>query len=318
MNFNDLIYVAGHQGMVGSAIVSELQKKGFTNLIFRTSKELDLMNQAEVNEFFESEKPDIVILAAAKVGGIHANFSFPADFIYNNVMIEANVINCAYQSKVDKLLFLGSTCIYPKFAKQPMREDELLTGLLEPTNEPYSLAKILGIKLCESYNRQYGTDFRSVMPTNLYGDNDNFHLENSHVIPGLMRRFHEAKLNNESEVSVWGSGDAKREFLYVTDMAEACLFILNLTKNEYEANTEPMLSHINIGSGVDLTIRELAHTIKKLVGFKGNLVFDTSKPGGIPRKLSDITRLSNLGWKYSVDFEEGLKRTYDWYLKNIV
>jgi GDP-L-fucose synthase len=316
MELNDLIYVAGHQGMVGSAIVRKLKKKRFNNLLLRTSKELDLMNQAQVQKFFATEKPNIVILAAAKVGGIHSNNTYPAEFIYNNTMIEANVIDSAYKNNVRKLLFLGSTCIYPKLAKQPMSEEELLTGKLEPTNEPYALTKILGIKLCESYNRQYGTDFRSVMPTNLYGINDNFHIENSHVIPALIRRFHDAKINHDPEVSVWGSGKVKREFLFVDDMAEACLFILGLKKNTYLENTEPMLSHINVGCGIDLTINEVAKIIKKVVGFKGEIVFDSSKPDGAPRKLIDISRLTKMGWNYSVNFEEGLKKTYDWYIKN--
>jgi GDP-L-fucose synthase len=318
MEFNDLIFIAGHQGMVGSAIVRNLKKRGFNNLITKTRVELDLMNQASVQEFFLSEKPNIVILAAAKVGGILANNNFPAEFIYNNTIIEANVINSAYLNNVKKLLFLGSTCIYPKFIKQPMSESSLLTGKLEPTNEPYALAKILGIKLCESYNRQYGTDFRSVMPTNLYGMNDNFHIENSHVVPALIRRFHEAKLNNDSEVSVWGSGNARREFLFVDDMADACLFILEMKKGTYLENTEPMLSHINIGSGVDFKISEVAQMIKKVIGFKGDLVFDSSKPDGAPRKLIDVSRLTKMGWKYRVDFEEGLKQTYQWYQKKKV
>jgi len=315
MKINDLIYVAGHQGMVGSAILRKLKQKGFTNIIVRTRMELDLMSQSKVQEFFKSEKPDIVILAAAKVGGIYANNTFPAEFIYNNTMIQANVINSAYHNNVKKLLFLGSTCIYPKSINQPMREEDLLTGVLEPTNEPYALAKILGIKLCESYNRQYGTDYRSVMPTNLYGMNDNFHLENSHVVPALIRRIHEAKVNDDSEVSVWGSGKVKREFLFVDDMAEACLFVLGLKKNNYAANIEPMLSHINVGSGVDLTIREVAQTIQKVVGFQGNLIFDVSKPDGASRKLIDVSRLTKMGWKYSTNFEQGLKKTYSWYQK---
>jgi len=250
------------------------------------------------------------------VGGIHANSTYPAEFIYENMMIEANVIDAAYRNGVERLLFLGSTCIYPKAVQQPMREDALLTGVLEPTNEPYALAKIAGIKLCESYNRQYGTNFRSVMPTNLYGINDNFHPENSHVIPALMRRFHEAKLNNDSEVMVWGSGNAMREFLYVDDMAAASLFVLELDDDIYRSNTKPMLSHINVGTGVDVTIREMAETMKRVVGFKGELKFDASKPDGAPRKLIDVSRLISMGWRYSVDLEDGLKKTYTWYLKN--
>jgi len=314
MDLKDKIYIAGHRGLVGSAIVRQLESRGFTNLLMRTHKELDLTNQAQVQTFFKQEKPDYVILAAAKVGGIHANNTYPADFIYQNMMIEANVINSAYENKVKRLLFLGSTCIYPKAVDQPMREEAILTDVLEPTNEPYALAKIAGIKLCESYNRQYGTDFRSVMPTNLYGINDNFHTENSHVIPALMRRFHEAKVNNDKEVSVWGTGGAMREFLYVDDMAEASLFVLELDEKTYQANTKPMLSHINVGTGKDVTIREMAETMKEVVGFKGSLTFDTTKPDGSPRKLIDVSRLSNMGWKYSIDLEEGLKKTYKWYL----
>jgi len=314
MDLKDKIYIAGHRGLVGSAIVRQLESRGFTNLLMRTHKELDLTNQVQVQTFFEQEKPDYVILAAAKVGGIHANNTYPADFIYQNMMIEANVINSAYENKVKRLLFLGSTCIYPKAVEQPMREDALLTSVLEQTNEPYALAKIAGIKLCESYNRQHGTDFRSVMPTNLYGINDNFHPENSHVIPALMRRFHEAKINNDAEVAVWGTGNAMREFLCVDDMAAASLFILELDEETYQANTQPMLSHINVGTGKDVTIREMAKTMKEVVGFKGNLTFDTTKPDGSPRKLIDVSRLSNMGWKYSIDLEGGLKKTYKWYL----
>jgi len=314
MDKSDKIYIAGHRGLVGSAIVRQLEEKGFTNLLMRTHKELDLCNQAQVQYFFKQEKPDYVILAAAKVGGIHANNTYPADFIYQNMMIEANVINSAYENKVKRLLFLGSTCIYPKAVEQPMREDALLTGVLEPTNEPYALAKIAGIKLCESYNRQHGTDFRSVMPTNLYGINDNFHPENSHVIPALMRRFHEAKINNSKETFVWGTGNAMREFLYVDDMAEASLFVLELDEETYKANTRPMLSHINVGTGKDVTIKKMAEIMKEVVGFKGKLVFDSTKPDGSPRKLIDTSRLSNMDWKYSIDLEYGLKKTYKWYL----
>ena len=316
MQANDKIYIAGHRGLVGSAIVRQLESQGFKNIITRTHKELDLSNQTIVQEFFKQEKPDYVILAAAKVGGIHANNTYPADFIYQNIMIEANVINSAYQNKVKRLLFLGSTCIYPKAVEQPMREDALLTDVLESTNEPYALAKIAGIKLCESYNRQHGVDFRSVMPTNLYGINDNFHPENSHVIPALMQRFHNAKLNNEKEVTVWGSGKVMREFLYVDDMAEASLFVLKLDEKIYKENTKPMLSHINIGTGKDVTIKEMAKIMKQVVRFKGKIFFDTSKPDGPPRKLIDVSRLSNMGWKYTTDLEQGLARTYDWYLKH--
>ena len=294
MNPNDKIYIAGHSGLVGSAIVRQLELRGFNNLLTRTHKELDLTNQTQVKKFFQQEKPDYVILAAAKVGGIYANYNYPADFIYQNVMIEANVINSAYENKVKRLLFLGSTCIYPRTAEQPMSEDALLTNVLEPTNEPYALAKIAGIKLCESYNRQHGTDFRSVMPTNLYGINDNFHLKNSHVIPALMRRFHEAKINNDSEVVVWGTGKAMREFLYVDDMAVASLFVLELDKKTYQENTKPMLSHINIGTGKDVTIREMAETMKEVIGFRGKLTFGTNKPDGSPRKLIDVSLISSM------------------------
>tara|TARA_B100000900_G_C20594676_1_gene722916 strand:+ start:1981 stop:2943 length:963 start_codon:yes stop_codon:yes gene_type:complete len=317
MNHNDKIFIAGHEGLVGSAIVRNLEGQGFTNLIKLTHKELDLTNQIRVNDFFKQEKPDYVILAAGKVGGIHANNTYPADFIYQNIMIEANVIHSAYESQVKRLLFLGSTCIYPKAVKQPMREDALLTNVLESTNEPYALAKIAGIKLCESYNRQHDTDFRSVMPTNLYGINDNFHPKNSHVIPGLLRKFHEAKINNEKEVSVWGTGKAMREFLYVDDMAQASFFVLNLDKKVYQSNTKPMLSHINIGTGKDITIRELAETIKEVVGYDGRLSFDSTKPDGISRKLIDISRISDMGWKHNINLKEGLVMTYEWYKKMI-
>lgn len=314
MNKNSNIYVAGHLGLVGSAIVRQLEASGFDGLITRTRDELDLTDQSKVRALFEAEKPEYVILAAAKVGGIHANNTYPAEFIYENIMIEANVIDAAYRNGVKRLLFLGSTCIYPKAVEQPMREDALLTDVLESTNEPYALAKIAGIKLCESYNRQYGTDFRSVMPTNLYGINDNFHPENSHVIPALMRRFYEAKVNNASEVVVWGSGNAMREFLYVDDMAAASLFVLNLDDEIYRENTRPMLSHINVGTGVDITIRELAETMKQVVCFEGKLLFDSTKPDGAPRKLIDVSRLAAMGWNYGVELEEGLRRTYEWYL----
>ena len=313
MDLKDKIYIAGHRGLVGSAIVRQLESRGFTNLLMRTHKELDLTNQAQVQTFFKQEKPDYVILAAAKVGGIHANNTYPADFIYQNMMIEANVINSAYENKVKRLLFLGSTCIYPKAVEQPMREEAILTDVLESTNEPYALAKIAGIKLCESYNRQHGTDFRSVMPTNLYGINDNFHPENSHVIPALMQRFHQAKINNDSEVVVWGTGNAMREFLYVDDMAVASIFVLELDEETYRSNTKPMLSHINVGTGIDVTIREMAETMKQVVGFKGELVFDTTKPDGVPRKLIDVSRLKNMGWNYVIDLTEGLNKTYMWY-----
>jgi len=316
MNSNDKIFIAGHKGLVGSAILRQLVARGFTNLIMRSREELDLTNQAEVKDFFAQERPSYVILAAAKVGGIYANNTYPADFIYQNIMIEANVIHSSYENKVRRLLFLGSTCIYPKDVQQPMREETLLTDVLEPTNEPYALAKIAGIKLCESYNRQHDTDFRSVMPTSLYGINDNFHPENSHVIPALMQRFHRAKTNNDAEVVVWGTGNAMREFLYVDDMATASLFVLELDKKTYTTNTQPMLSHINVGTSKDVSIRKMAEIMKKVVGYEGNLIFDNTKSDGAPRKLIDVSRLSNMGWKYSVDLKDGLKETYNWYLEH--
>ena len=317
MGPDDKIYIAGHRGLVGSAIVRQLEARGFDNLIMRTHKELDLTNQLAVQGFFNQEKPDYVILAAAKVGGIHANNTYPADFIYVNMMIEANVINSAYEHNVKRLLFLGSTCIYPKAVEQPMREDALLTDVLEPTNEPYALAKITGIKLCESYNRQYNTDYRSVMPTNLYGPNDNFHPDNSHVIPALIRRLHEAKINNNAEVIIWGSGKPRREFLYVDDMARACLHVLDLDKSIYNQYTQPMCSHINIGFGSDITIEELAMSIASVVGYNGKLKFDTTKPDGPSRKLVDSTRLNNLGWNAKVTLNDGLENTYRSYLNHI-
>ena len=316
MNLTDKIYLAGHQGLVGSAIYRMLDDQGFSNIIVRTHKELDLTSQAAVDIFFQKERPIYVILAAAKVGGIHANNNYPADFIYQNLMIQSNVIHSSFLSNVKRLLFLGSTCIYPKAVEQPMREEALLTGLLEPTNEPYAVAKIAGIKLCESYNRQHGTDFRSVMPTNLYGINDNFHDKNSHVIPALIKRFHEAKINNYEEVLVWGTGNALREFLYVDDMASASIFVLSVDKDLYEDNTKPMLSHINIGSGEEISISALAQIIKNVVGFDGKLVFDASKPDGPPRKFIDISRISGLGWQPSTDLLEGITITYDWLKKN--
>lgn len=316
MNIDSKVYVAGHRGLVGSAIIRQLAHRGFTNIITRTSSELDLINQLAVNEFFECEQPEYVIFAAARVGGIHANNTYPAEFIYQNLMIEANVIHAAYQNDVTRLLFLGSSCIYPKAVVQPMREYALLTDVLEPTNEPYALAKISGIKLSESYNRQYGTDFRSVMPTNLYGQGDNFHPENSHVIPALMRRFHEAKEQGDTEVVVWGSGKAMREFLYVDDMAAASLFVLELDNDTYQANTQAMLSHINVGAGVNCAIRELGEVIKSVVGFEGELVFDSTKPDGAPRKLLDVSRLKNMGWSASISLEQGLESTYQWFLEN--
>lgn len=309
------LFLAGHRGLVGAALLRSVTRLGLADVLLRTHAQLDLCDQAAVRTFFTRERPALVILAAAKVGGIHANNSYPAEFIYQNLMIEANVIDAAYRAGVQRLLFLGSSCIYPKLAGQPMREDALLTGELEPTNEPYALAKIAGIKLCESYNRQYGTDFRSVMPTNLYGPGDNFHPENSHVIPALIRRFHEAKLQGSDAVTVWGSGNPRREFLHVDDMAAACLHVLGLERDAYQAATRPMLSHINVGSGVDCTIRELAETIARVVGFEGAIRFDASKPDGAPRKLLDVATLNGLGWHPSIPLEEGLRSTYAWFLE---
>lgn len=311
---NPKIYVAGHRGMVGSAIVRALQAQGSTNIVTRSRAALDLTNQAAVRKFFETEKPDQVYLAAAKVGGIHANNTFPAEFIYQNLMMQANIIHEAWQQGVQKLLFLGSSCIYPKMAPQPMREDALLTGTLEPTNEPYAIAKIAGIKLCESYNRQYGADYRSVMPTNLYGPGDNYHPENSHVIPALIRRFHEAKLANAPFVTIWGTGTPRREFLYVDDMAAASVYVMNLDKPIYDAHTQLMQSHINVGYGEDVTIRELAQAVAEAVGYKGEITFDTSKPDGTPRKWMDSSRLNKLGWKPQVNLQTGLAKAYEDYI----
>jgi GDP-L-fucose synthase len=310
------IFVAGHRGMVGSAIVRQLEAQENVDVILRTRSELDLTNQQAVREFFETENVDQVYLAAAKVGGIHANNTYPADFIYENLMIECNIIHSAHLAGIQQLLFLGSSCIYPKLAAQPMQETALLTGTLEETNEPYAVAKIAGIKLCESYNRQYGRDYRSVMPTNLYGPNDNFHPENSHVIPALLRRFHEAKLNNDSKVIAWGSGKPMREFLHVSDMAAASIHVMNLDKTIYDENTEPMLSHINVGTGVDCTIRELVETVAKVTGFTGDIEWDSTKPDGAPRKLMNVDRLTSLGWKYSYSLENGLQNVYQWFLGN--
>jgi len=312
------IFLAGHNGMVGSAIYRLLKHKKNIKIITRTRSELDLCEQKAVKIFMETEQPSEVIIAAAKVGGIHANNLYPADFIYQNLQIQSNLIHYSHLQNVDKLLFLGSSCIYPKYAKQPMKEDVLLTGSLEPTNEPYAIAKIAGIKLCESYNRQYGRDYRSVMPTNLYGPGDNYHPENSHVVPGLIRRFHEAKVNNQETVVVWGTGNPRREFLYVDDMAEASIFIHELDKDEFESNTKKMQSHVNIGTGIDLTIKELAQTIKQVVGYKGRIIFDTTKPDGTPRKLLNVDLIKKLGWKAQTKLIDGLTSSYhDYLLRNI-
>ena len=310
------IYIAGHRGLAGSAIVRELQRQGYTNLVMRTHADLDLENAAATQQFFEQERPEVVFQAAAKVGGIHANNTYPAEFIYENLMVECNLIHTAHIAGVKKLLFLGSSCIYPKLAAQPMREDALLTGTLESTNEPYAIAKIAGIKLCESYNRQYGHDYRSVMPTNLYGPYDNYHPENSHVIPALLRRFHEAVKSGAHEVVVWGSGAPMREFLHVDDMAAASVHVMELNGTTYRAHTQPMLSHINVGSGVDCTIRELAETMARVTSFNGRITFDSSKPDGAPRKLMDISRLKALGWQAKIGLEDGLRHTYQWFLAN--
>ena len=319
-DFNQKIYVAGHRGMVGSAIVRNLQAKGFTNIVTRTHAEMDLTDQSAVKAFFEQEKPDQVYLAAAKVGGIHANNTFPAEFIYDNLMVQNNVIHQAFLNGVKKLLFLGSSCIYPKLAPQPMSEDALLTGKLEPTNEPYAIAKIAGIKMCESYNRQYGeshgVDYRSVMPTNLYGPGDNYHSENSHVIPALIRRFHEAKTSNTPKVVIWGTGTPKREFLYVDDMAAASVFVMLLEKAVYNSKTEPMQGHINVGFGSDVTIAELSKAVGDAVGFQGAIEFDVDKPDGSPRKWMSSELLNQLGWNPRVSLEDGLKRAYSDFLKN--
>jgi GDP-L-fucose synthase len=301
------IFVAGHRGLVGSAILRKLENDGYTNLIYRTSAELDLRSQKEVIDFFESEQPEYVFLAAAKVGGIVANNNYPADFIRDNLMIQTNIIDASYQFGVEKLLFLGSTCIYPKFAPQPMKEEYLLTGELEPTNEAYAIAKIAGIKMCQSYNRQYGTKYISVMPTNLYGPNDNFDLNSSHVLPALIRKFHKAKVSNAPYVEVWGTGTPKREFLYSDDLADACVFLMN----NYEEN-----EIVNIGVGKDISIKDLAEIVKEVTGYKGDIQFDTSKPDGTPRKLVDVTKLHSLGWTESFSLEEGLRKAYDWFLTN--
>nr|ARO72984.1 GDP-L-fucose synthetase [Escherichia albertii] len=310
------VFVAGHKGMVGAAIVRQLTQRSDIELLLRDRSQLDLLDSAAVNQFIGQEKPDQIYLAAAKVGGIIANNTYPAEFIYQNLMIEANIIHAAHCHGVQKLLFLGSSCIYPKMASQPIQEDELLSGILESTNEPYAIAKIAGIKLCESYNRQYGRDYRSVMPTNIYGPNDNFHSENSHVIPGLMKRFHQAKMNNAPKVVVWGSGKVRREFLHVDDMAAASIYVMEVERSVWQANTEEMLSHINVGTGVDCTIRDLANMIAKITGYKGRIEFDASKPEGTPRKLLCVERLAKLGWRYSIDLQSGLQDTYTWFLNN--
>jgi GDP-L-fucose synthase len=310
------LYVAGHCGMVGSAICRQLRNHTGLDLITRTHADLDLLDQNAVRNFFQEIKPDAVILAAAKVGGIHANNTYPADFIYENLQIQNNVIHQAHVVGVERLLFLGSSCIYPRLAQQPIQENELMNGALEATNEPYAIAKIAGIKMCESYNRQYGRDYRSVMPTNLYGPGDNFHPVNSHVVPALMRRFHEAKISGDAQVKVWGSGAPMREFLFVDDMASASIFVMNLDRETYTKNSSPMLSHINVGTGTDVTIKELAFSIKEVVGFEGDVLFDPSQPDGTHRKLLNVEKLSQLGWNYKVNLRDGLAKTYEWFLEN--
>lgn len=311
------VFVAGHRGMVGSAIVRHLASLGYSNILTASRTELNLLDQSAVKQYFLVNKIDQVYLAAAKVGGIHANNTYPADFIYENLILEANVVHAAHMSGVQKLLFLGSSCIYPKYADQPIKESALLTGILEETNEPYAIAKIAGIKLCESYNRQYGRDYRSVMPTNLYGPHDNYHADNSHVIPALIRRFHEAVNCSAASVTIWGSGEPMREFLHVDDMAAASVHVMSLDDIVYKNNTTPMLSHINVGSGIDCTIRTLAETIAKVTGFSGQLLFDKTKPDGAPRKLMDVARLSALGWSAAIGLEDGLRDTYKWYFDNV-
>ncbi len=314
MERDSKIFVAGHRGMVGSAVVRELLNQGYCNVLTQSHKQLDLTNQQAVREFFQNQRPDYVVLAAAKVGGILANSQYPADFIYTNLMIESNVIHQAYKANVKQLIFLGSSCVYPKFAEQPIKECALLSGELEPTNEPYAIAKIAGIKLCESYNRQYGTDFRSLMPTNLYGENDNYDLQNSHVIPALISKIHQAKVDQKARVDVWGSGSARREFLYVDDLAEACVFLLGIAKGKYNRQVPEMNSHVNIGSGEDVSIKQLVTLIKDIVGYKGDVAWDLSKPDGTPRKLLDVTTMTKLGWRASVALEYGVDKTYKSYL----
>ncbi len=316
MSVDTSIFVAGHRGMVGSAIVRRLLTHGCERILTRSRADLDLAGSAAVDRFFAAERPAQVYLAASRVGGIWANVTYPAEFIYQNLMIESNVIHAAHRYGVERLLFLGSSCIYPRLAEQPMREEALLTGTLEPTNEPYAIAKIAGIKLCESYNRQYGTDFRSVMPTNLYGAGDNFNLENSHVVPALIRKFHEAKEAGADAVEVWGTGKPRREFLHVDDMADACIHVMELDPATYRGATQPMVSHINVGIGTDVSIRELAETIRQVTGFAGDIRFDASKPDGMPRKLLDVSRLASLGWTARISLDDGLARTYQWMLEN--
>lgn len=310
------VYVAGHRGMVGSAIVRKLRQAGIDNIVTRVHAELDLCNQQAVQAFFADERPDHVILAAAKVGGIHANNTYSADFIYQNLMMECNVIDAAYRQGVERLLFLGSSCIYPREAPQPMSEDQLLSGPLEPTNEPYAVAKIAGIKLCESYNRQYGCHYRSLMPTNLYGPNDNFHLLGSHVVPAMIRKFHEAKQAGAATTTVWGTGTPRREFLHVDDMADAALFVMRLDDTAYAAATEPMVSHLNVGMGSDVSIQELAEMVRDVVGFNGDIVFDSDKPDGAPRKLLNVDKLKGLGWQARIGLRDGLAASYRWYLEH--
>ena len=316
MNYNSKIYIAGHKGMVGSAIYRTLINRGYSNIIVKSSSELNLMDQSSVKNFFKSEKPEYVIIAAAKVGGILANNTYRADFIYNNLMIQANIIHSSHEFKVKKLLFLGSSCIYPKLCPQPIKEEYLLDGILEYTNEPYAIAKIAGIKLCESYYKQHGDNFISAMPTNLYGINDNFNLSTSHVLPALIRKFHESKISNNKFVEIWGTGKPKREFLYVDDLAEACLFLMNNIDSK-QLYDEIKISHLNIGCGKDISISDLADIISNIIGFKGKIIYDTSKPDGTPRKLLDVTKLTDLGWSSSIDIKKGINKTYKWFIKNI-
>ena len=317
MNKQAKIYVAGHRGLVGSAIVRNLKKQGYKNLLLKTHQELELLNQQQVDNFFAKESPDYVFLAAAKVGGILANNQYPAEFIYSNLQIQTNVIHAAYKYKVKKLLFLGSSCIYPKLAPQPIKEEYLLTGPLEPTNEPYAIAKIAGIKMCQSYNRQYGTNFIAVMPTNLYGPNDNFDLKTSHVLPALIRKFYEAKINNEEEVVVWGTGKPRREFMYVDDMADACIYVMNHFNPTKEQNEKGEI-FLNVGVGEDISIKELAELIKEIVGYEGKIVWDTSKPDGTPRKLLDVNKLFSLGYKPKISLKEGINREFEWFKKHYI